>query len=256
MKTLLNLFLTGALFVSVAAEAQVRTDISLRERNNSQYGLGEYGYNGRNYSMGFGLGSSKMYGDLKYSNPQPVYLGYFEKNVTPSISTGWTISVGDLSSRDPFTYLRSFNHFTSVDQHVTIELATLFGLAYREFYDYTLLRLIGGVYVGGGLGIINSNMKRQAEFNPDLPGSINTQSPTMLKSSTALYMPMNLGYNLYIPKLWIFKGCVFNFNYQYSMTMSDFVDGYDPNLVANKKNDVYTVTSVGFRFYVFHPAEF
>ncbi len=256
MKTLLQLFFTGAIFVSIGAHAQVRTDISLRERNNSQYGLGEYGYNGRNYSMGFGLGSSKMYGDLKYSNPQPVYIGYFEKNVTPSISTGWTVSVGDLSSRDPFTYLRSFNHFTSVDQHITIELATLFGLAYREFYDYTLLRLIGGAYVGGGLGIINSNIKRQAEFNPDLPGSINTQSPTMMKSSTALYMPLNVGYNLYIPKLWIFKGCVFNFNYQYSMTMSDFVDGYDPNLVANKKNDVYTVTSVGFRFFVFHPSEF
>jgi hypothetical protein len=256
MKTLLQILFTGAMFASISVEAQVRTDISLRERNNSQYGLGEYGYNGRNYSMGFGLGSSKMYGDLKYSNPQPVYIGYFEKNVTPSISTGWTVSVGDLSSRDPFTYLRSFNHFTSVDQHITIEMATLFGLAYREFYDYTLLRLIGGMYVGGGLGIINSNIKRQAEFNPDLPGSINTQSPTMMKSSTALYMPLNLGYNLYIPKLWIFKGCVFNFNYQYSMTMSDFVDGYDPNLAANKKNDVYTVTSVGFRFYVFHPSEF
>jgi hypothetical protein len=256
MKTLFNILFTGALFISLAGKAQVRTDISLRERNNSQYGLGEYGYNGRNYSMGFGLGSSKMYGDLKYSNPQPVYIGYFEKNITPSISTGWTVSVGDLSSRDPFTFLRSFNHFTSVDQHITVELATLFGLAYREFYDYTLLRLLGGMYVGGGLGIINSNIKRQAEFNPDLPGSINTQSPTMMKSSTALYMPLNLGYNLYIPKLWIFKGCVFNFNYQYSMTMSDFVDGYDPNLVANKKNDVYTVASVGFRFYVFHPAEF
>jgi hypothetical protein len=256
MKTLLQIIFAGAIFASISVQAQVRTDISLRERNNSQYGLGEYGYNGRNYSMGFGLGSSKMYGDLKYSNPQPVYIGYFEKNVTPSISTGWTISVGDLSSRDPFTYLRSFNHFTSVDQHITIEMATLFGLAYREFYDYTLLRLIGGMYVGGGLGIINSNMKRQAEFNSNLPGSTPTESPTMLKSSTALYMPLNLGYNLYIPKLWIFKGCVFNFNYQYSMTMSDFVDGYDPNLVANKKNDVYTVTSVGFRFYVFHPSEF
>ena len=256
MKTLSKLLFTAAIFTSIGAQAQVRTDISLRERNNSQYGLGEYGYNGRNYSMGFGLGSSKMYGDMPYSNPQPVYLGYFEKNVTPSISTGWTISVGDLSSRNPFTYHRSFNHFTSVDQHVTIELATLFGLAYREFYDYTLLRLLGGMYVGGGLGIINNNIKRQAYFDPNTPGAYETESPVMMKNSTALYVPMNLGYNLYIPKLWIFKGCVFNFNYQYSMTMSDFVDGYDPNLVANKKNDVYTVTSVGFRFYVFHPAEF
>lgn len=258
MKTLFNILFTGALFISLAGKAQVRTDISLRERNNSQYGLGEYGYNGRNYSMGFGLGSSKMYGDWKYSNPQPVYIGYFEKNITPSISTGWTVSVGDFSSRDPFTYNRSFVHFTSVDQHITVELATLFGLAYREFYDYTLLRMLGGIYVGGGLGIINSDVKRMNSGSGLIgaPGTIESESPVQMPNSTALYVPLNLGYNLYIPKLWIFKGCVFNFNYQYSMTMSDYVDGWRPPFVANKKNDVYSVASVGFRFYVFHPAEF
>lgn len=256
MKTFFRLMLSGLMLASVATTAQVRTDISLRERNNSQYGLGEYGYNGHNYSIGFGVGSSKMYGDWEYSNPQPVYLGYFEKNVTPTISTGWTISVGDLSSRDIFSGLRSFNHFTSVDQHITFEVATLFGLAYRDFYDYYLLRLLGGFYVGGGLGIINNDIKRIAPWDNNLPGSIQDGNPGVLKNSTALYVPFNVGYNLYIPRLWIFKGCAFNFNYQYSMTMSDWVDGYYPNIPANKKNDVYTVASVGFRFYVFHPAEF
>jgi hypothetical protein len=242
--------------MSVAAYGQVRTDISLREPNNSQYGLGEYGYNGKNYSLGVGLGSSKMYGDWPYSNPQPVYLGYFEKNVTPSISLGWTVSVGDLSSRDPFTYYRSFTHFTSVDQHITIQLGALFGLAYRDYYDYYLLRLVGGIYVGGGLGIINSHVKRIANFNENTPGSIVTNNPSMLTSSAALYVPFNVGYNFYIPNFWVFKGSVINFNYQYTMTMSDYIDGYKPNLAANKKNDVYSVASVGFRFYVFHPAEY
>jgi|GEM_PF-3228480 len=256
MKAVLrSLLLFAALGVSVA-KGQVRTEISLREPNNSQYGLGEYGYNGRNYSMGFGVGSSKMYGDLAYSNPQPVYLGYFEKNVLPTVSLGWTVSVGDLSTRDPFTYLRSFNHFTSVDQHITVELGTLFGMVYRDFYDYYLLRLAGGIYVGTGLGIINNDIKRSVYFDDNRPGTYLTNSPSMLTNSTALYVPFNFGYNLYIPRLWKFKGVMLNFNYQYTMTMSDFIDGYKPPLLANKKNDVYTVASLGVRFYVFHPAEY
>ncbi|GAA4467284.1 hypothetical protein GCM10023093_22870 [Nemorincola caseinilytica] len=228
----------------------------MRERNNSQYGLGEDGYNGRNFSIGFGIGSSKMYGDWAYSNPQPVYLAYFEKNATPTISLGWTISVGDLSTRDPFTSYRSFNHFTSVDQHITFELGSLFGLVYRDFNDYFMLKLFGGLYTGVGLGIINSDVKRIANFNTNIPGSIQSDNPTMLTNSTALYVPFNFGYNFYIPRLWIFKGCVFNVNYQYTMTMSDYIDGYKPNLAANKKNDIYSVASVGFRFFIFHPAEF
>lgn len=258
MKTFFRFILAGLMLGSFASQAQVRTDISLRERNNSQYGLGEYGYNGHNYSIGFGVGSSKMYGDWEYSNPQPVYLGYFEKNITPTISTGWTVSVGDLSSRDIFSGYRSFNHFTSVDQHITFEIATLFGLAYRDFYDYYLLRLLGGFYVGGGLGIINSDIKRASDGSKlsTTPTAISSANPIQMPNSTALYVPFNVGYNLYIPRLWIFKGCAFNFNYQYSMTMSDYVDGWRPPLAANKKNDVYTVASVGFRFYVFQPAEF
>ena len=236
--------------------AQVRTDISVRERNNTAYDIGEQGYNAHNFSVGFGLGSSKMYGDWSYSKPQPVYLGYFEKNITPTISYGWTVSVGDLSTRDPYTQMRSFNHFTSVDQHIAVELGTLFSVMDREYYDNPLLRIIGGFYGGVGIGIINNDLKRIANFPESLPGQVETGNPTMLTNSTALYIPMNVGYNLHIPQFWIFKGCVFNANFQYTSTMSDYIDGYKPPYLANKSNDVYTVMSVGFRFYIMHPSEY
>lgn len=256
MKTKFNILLSLGILACLSLSAQVRTDISLREINNSAYGEGDLQYNSHNYSVGFGIGSSKLYGDWAYSNPQPVYIGYFEKNVSHSISVGWTVSVGDLSTRDPYSFYRAFNHFTSVDQHVTIQLGALFGLISRDYWEFFLLRYIGGFYAGTGLGIINNDVKRIANFNENIPGKVVTGNPTMLTNTTALYVPINLGYNLYIPRLWIFKGCVFNANFQYATAMSDYLDGYKPPLVANKKNDVFTVMSLGVRFFILHPAEY
>lgn len=255
MKTKLLTLLSAGVLSASGLFAQVRTDISVRERNNSAYEVGEQGYNAHNFSVGFGLGSTKMYGDLSYSKPQPAYIGYFEKNITPTISYGWTVSFGDLSTRDPYTQLRSFNRFTSVDQHISVELGTLFAAVDREYYDNPILRLVGGVYGGVGLGIINNNIPRIATPN-DYAGQTNSVNPTVLTNSTALYIPMNVGYNLHIPQFWIFKGCVFNANFQYTSTMSDYIDGYKLPLAANKRNDVYTVMSVGFRFYILHPSEY
>ena len=67
-----------------------------------------------------------------------------------------------------------------------------------------------------------------------------------------MYIPFNFGYNYHIPKLWKFKGCTFYANFQYTDCQSDYVDGYKLPIKANKKNDVYTVMSIGFRAYIFH----
>jgi hypothetical protein len=60
MKTKFSLLLTLGIAACSSLMAQVRTDISVRERNNTAYDIGEQGYNAHNFSVGFGLGSSKM----------------------------------------------------------------------------------------------------------------------------------------------------------------------------------------------------
>ncbi len=235
--------------------AQVRTEINVHERSNSSDDEKDRDRNhGTDYSMGFGIGSTKMYGDLKYSNPQPAYIGYFEKNITQSISMGEEIMIGDLSSRDIGTagHWRSLNHYTSIDQHLSVELGTLFTIFNKNYNDNVLLRIAGGIYAGVGIGIINNDVKKIVSTG-DVVGSDDT-SPPILKNSTAIFFPLNAGYNLHVPSFLFFKsGFLLNANFQYEDCQSDYIDGYSPPLTkVNKKNDVFTVMSLGFRFYLTH----
>ncbi len=253
-RKIIILFAAGVL-AYLPSIAQVRTEISIHERGNSSDDEKDRDLNhGTDFSGGFGIGSTKMYGDLPKSNPQPAYIGYLEKNVTQSISWGEEIMIGDLSSQDPKSHWRSFNHYTSIDEHLTVELGTLFTLFNKNYNDNVLLRIAGGIYVGAGIGIINNDVKKIANVpNADeLPGE-NTTNPALLKNSTALFIPLNVGYNLHIRRLLFFRnGFVLNANFQYEDCQSDYEDGYSPPLAPNKKNDVFTVMSVGIRFYLTH----
>jgi len=131
-------------------------------------------------------------------------------------------------------------------------VGTLFTLVDRNYGDNMILRILGGLYAGAGIGIINNDIKRIAAPT-ELHGNLPSTTPPLIKNSTALYIPVNVGFNFHVPKLWRFKGMVFNANFQYTPTMSDYIDGYNLSFAANKKNDVYTVMSVGVRFFVFQP---
>ena len=228
----------------------------MRERSNSSDDRGDdndgtaRGHN-HDYSIGFGLGTSKMYGDLPYSRPQQVYIGYFEKNISQSVSFGETISNGYLESHG---LIHSYNHFTSVDQHMTVEIGTVIHAFYKNYNDNIITRIVGGVYLGAGIGVINNNLTKISNPNETIfIANTGLDNPVIEKNSTALYFPLNIGYNLHIAnRIAFFRGLVFNINYQYSACQSDYIDGYDPPSRANNKMDVYTVLSVGVRFFITH----
>ena len=254
MKTKFLILMAAGITTCMSSYAQVRTDINIREKSNSASDAVDEGGGGfRNITIGFGIGQTKMYGDLPYSNPQPVYIGYFEKSITPAISMGETVSVGDLSSRDPHSHWRSFNHFTSLDQHITIELGVLLS-PFFNYQDHLITRIIGGIYGGIGVGAINNDVKRIAEVNEtSMPGNTGLDNPIILKNSTALYFPINAGINVHVKKFLFFRnGFVFNGNFQYSLCNSDYIDGYRPPYSANKNNDAFTVFSLAARFVISH----
>ncbi len=255
MKSKIIILLVAGVLAGLPSFGQVRTEISISERGNSSDDETNRDLNhGTDYSAGFGIGSTKMFGDLPKSTPQPAYIAYLEKNITQSISIGETIMIGDLSSQDPRTHWRSFNHFTSIEQHINVELGTFFTIFNKNYNDNVLLRLVGGIYVGGGIGIINNNVKKIVNVGGDgLPGNNGLSNPVLLKNSTGFFLPINLGYNLHIRRFLFFRnGLLLNANFMYGDGQTDYIDGYSPPFSTNKKNDVYTVMSVGLRFYLTH----
>ena len=255
MKYKIIILLSACILACAPSFAQVRTDINSRERSNSSDDESDDNNSSRNhghdYSIGFGLGRTKMYGDLPNSRPQQVYIGYFEKNISQSMSFGETISYGYLESNG---LIHSLNHFTSVDQHLTVEIGTFIHMFYKNYNDNIVTRLIGGIYVGGGIGVINNDLVKISNPNESIfVANTGLDNPVIEKNSTALYFPLSAGYNLHIAnRLWVLRGIVLNANFQYTVCQSDYIDGYDPPSRANNKNDVYTVMSLGFRCFITH----
>ncbi len=249
MKRKIIIFLAASFLAYLPAKAQVRTEINVTEKSNSSDDERDRDRNhGTDISFGFGIGSTKMYGDLPKSNPQPVYIGHLEKNLTPSIIFGETIMIGDLSSQDLKTKLRSFSHFTSIDEHINVELGTLFTVFNRNYNDNIALRIFGGIYGGVGLGLINNNVKKIVNISSD-----GTSNPVLMKNSTGFFIPINIGYTLHVPHFLFMKsGFMANVNFQYEDCQTDYIDGYSPPHTANKKNDVFTVMSASLKFYLTH----
>ncbi len=256
MKRKIIIFLAASFLLYLPAKAQVRTEINVTERSNSSDDERDRDKNhGTDWSFGFGIGSTKMYGDLRKSNPQPAYIGHLEKNVTPSIMWGETIMVGDLSSREVAgAHWRSFNHYTSIDEHVNVELGTLFTIFNRDYNDNPVLRIFGGIYGGVGIGLINNNIKKIVNVTTDgIPGNTGSANPILMKNTTAFFIPITFGYTLHVPRFWFMKnGFMANVNFQYEDCQSDYIDGYSPTLGTNKKNDVFTVMSASLKFYLTH----
>jgi hypothetical protein len=252
------ILLSSFLVAGLSSQAQVRTDMSvIRERTNSSVMDNATEYSSSSfYSLGVSYGATKMYGDLAFSNPQPAYAIELSKNLVGRLQMGWQFQVGDFSTRDAHSGLRSFNHYIAVDQHFNLELGTFIGIFYPDYNDNIFLRILGGFYAGAGVGIINNDIKRIADvqFTNQYNGEHANNNPALIQSSTALYIPINAGFNYHVRPFWKFKGASVFGNFQFGYTMSDYIDGYKPPYKANTSNDAFTVASIGFRFNLFNAA--
>ncbi len=246
----------GCIIACSPAFAQLRADDEAgvhKQPKTEEDEEAPFRYNGHDYSLGFALGSTKMYANLPYSNPQPAYIGYLEKNLMPFLSIGLQVTVGDLSSRWPRNHLFSFNHFTSLDEHLNVSIGSLFYIFDRNYNDNLLKRIIGGVYGGIGIGVINNDIKRIANVDWYQLSTMTplTDNPTIEKNTAALYFPFNAGYNYRVRQFLFFhNGFVFNGNIQLNDCQSDYIDGYSPPFAGHKHTGVYSIMSIGAKFYI------
>jgi len=252
------LFVVGIVACSSAFAQLRREDEDRRRRHVATEEDIEAGfrYNGHDYAFGVSIGSTHIYANLPISNPQPAYMAYVEKNIYHYLTVGTQITVGDLSSRWPKNRLYSFNHFTAIDEHLNISAGALFAIYNRAYNDHILPRIIGGIYGGVGIGVVNNNIKRISNEITNLNWTTTTpDNPVIVKNSNALYYAFNVGYNYRVQKFLFFNnGFVFNFNFQLNDCQSDYIDGYSPPFKGHRHTAVYTVMSLGAKIYITHKA--
>lgn len=257
MKNKFILLLVAGIIACAPAFAQLRAEDEDRRRRHvatEEDIEAGFRYNGHDYSFGVAIGSTHMYANLPQSNPQPAYMAQVEKNIFHYLSIGTQVTVGDLSSRWTKNRLYSFNHFTAVDEHLNLSVGALFAIYDRNYNDHLIQRIIGGLYGGLGIGIVNNDIKRISTEIANLHTTVTwTDNPVIIKNSNALYYAFNVGYNYRVQKFLFFNnGFVFNANFQLNDCQSDYIDGYSPPFSGHHHTGVYTVMSIGAKVYITH----
>jgi hypothetical protein len=205
------------------------------------------------YTIGIGMGSSAMYGDLAHSNAEPVYRVNVARNANEWVCLDFQLQHGALSDYGDvtdhaapkgFSHLSSYNQFTSFDVNGRLALGELFNWP-SNFISKTIF----GLYVGTGVGVMANNVSsiNGKFFNTDKFQITDYDPLNIKKNRTNFYMPFNLGINLHLTRI-----VMINVNYCLTYAFSDYVDGYSFQrpVATNNYNDMYSVLSFGLSFYV------
>ena len=205
------------------------------------------------YTLGFGIGNSHIYGDLEKSIAEPVYKVNLERNINSYSSFGLEAEYGALSSEEYKNHwtngLSMFNQYTSVELNGRVSVGQFFDYPRSYFY-----KTLFGFYFRSGFGVIANNITNISyKFrNKDKIDITDVSRQSVKTGELAYYVPFNLGFNLHLT-----RKCLFNMNYKFCYTFSDYVDGYNfpTGNAKNYFNDMYSVLSLGLSFYLGNAGE-
>ena len=193
-------------------------------------------------SIGGGAGFTKSYADLHEHNYGEAIYGNADFFFTPFLSLGFEAQNGTVkggqSNLEP-SGLRFKNSFRSVTANGKIFLG-----AFIDYQRSTLLEQIKGLYLGAGIGVIQNRNYDLKESNRDEPYHVYKQF------SKEAIIPLNLGFNYYLPNKNGYYRYVLNANYQSNITTGEGLDGYDPASIRfeNGKPDVFTYLTLGLKY--------
>jgi len=201
------------------------------------------------FSLGAGIGFTTIYGDLEKSNHKPVVMVDLERHLTTDIIVGVELQHGSISSRTSAnswtTGLSETNQFTAININSRVCLSQFI---YNPKNAVT--RALSKFYIGTGLGVIDNDLTNITRKFKD--SDLKTIDPDIKTSSVALVLPVNMGINIDLKKILDFRGAQLNINYSLTYSFNDYVDGYSfsKSTTRNQYNDVYSMLSVGFSFYL------
>lgn len=189
----------------------------------------QLGYNYAQYSIGAGISTVKIHGDLGKSYNHAAASFNFNYHYTPFVTFGIETQLGRLESANADSTKTvygeySSNKFTTVMFHADIQLGEL--INYDEGYSSSpiLSKIINGaknIYFGTGVGMIFNNIddvNRQDYIDPNFVYS-------GLDKSRELIIPLRVGYEYKFYNAYDEPQFRVNVGYQANYSTGDNTDG-------------------------------
>lgn len=185
-----------------------------------------------------GIGFTRIYGDLKYTQVQPAYKILVDRYLKKNVSLGLSFHHGAFSEyeeKNSWTDgLRIYNQFTSFSVNMRVSAGT------------NPAKLLHGLYAGIGGGVVFSNITNiSTKFKQNDPKPITQFFPSSINTNKSIfYVPLDIGINVKVTKRFFV-----NLNAQFGYTFSDNLDGYNfQGGVKNKYSDMFSIVSAGFGY--------
>lgn len=207
----------------------------------------QIGYNYDQFSLGLGISSVKIHGDLHKAYSQAGYNVNLNYHYTPFVTFGAEAQIGRLSSANADTAKtyygeQSTNKYTAIMFHADVQLG--------EFINYNddfssipiLTKILNGaknIYVGTGVGVIFNKMdyiNRTDFYDPNVTYG-------GLDKSNELIIPVRIGYEYKIYNGYDEPQFRIDLGYQANYSMGDNMDGFK----SGHYSDWYSQLTLGVK---------
>lgn len=215
-----------------------------------------------------GAGPTFLYGDIVNNNRVGFAAqGKYDYKIYRGLLVGGEIQLGNLKAQGDSTGDGSIDrrHVDNFYKMVGLNL-TVYPFHYinDEVWgrsESIANKILNGIYVGVGLGMAFNDYKSiyrdtsnyEPVFDEDSEEVISDElgKPAYKKKTTSFLAPtLNLGLAFPLSNTFNRKSGVFSVvaNAQFSFAGNDMLDGYDPQVGANKSNDIYSLYTLGLRY--------
>ncbi len=207
----------------------------------------QIGYNYDQFSLGVGISSAKIHGDLNKTYSQAAYAVNLNYHFTPFVTFSGEAQFGRLESGNAdstkaYYGEQSSNKFTTLMFHADVQLG--------EFINYNddfsaipiLTKILNGaknIYIGTGAGVIFNKMdyiNRQDYIDPNIV-------LTGLDKSNELIIPVRIGYEYKIYNGYDEPKIRLNIGYQANYAIGDNMDGFK----MGQSNDWFSQITFGIK---------
>lgn len=207
----------------------------------------QIGYNYDQFSLGAGISSVKIHGDLNKAYKQAAYNVNFNYHYTPFVTFGVEAQFGKLASGNADTAAvyygeQSLNKYTAIILHADVQLGEL--INYNDDFSAIpiLTKILNGaknIYVGTGAGVIFNNMDyiNRTDFNdPNITFA-------GLDKSNELIIPVRIGYEYKFYNAYDEPKVRLDLGYQANFSVGDNMDGFK----SGASSDWYSQITFGIK---------